>query len=58
MLRKRAAFRRFFSRKMRHLFIFKQRRIYVCKVKVVWREQASGLTAAVVGPLKLKVVNS
>ncbi|MGH9737567.1 MAG: Eco57I restriction-modification methylase domain-containing protein [Candidatus Acidiferrales bacterium] len=56
MLRKRAAFRRYFKEDAPFYSIFNIGEYTFSKWKVVWREQASGLTAAVVGPLKHKVV--
>jgi hypothetical protein len=56
MLRKRAAFRRYFKEDAPFYSIFNIGEYTFSKWKVVWREQASGLTAAVVGPRKHKTV--
>jgi SAM-dependent methyltransferase len=56
MLRKRAAFRRYFKDDAPFYSIFNIGEYTFSKWKVVWREQASGLTAAVVGSLEQRPV--
>lgn len=56
MLQKRPAFRRYFKEDAPFYSIFNIGEYTFAPYKVVWREQAAGLTAAIIGPVKRRPV--